>query len=127
MYDDYKDFINIHYVSERDDSEYWKWMKTGETLTERSKELLKIQESRLLRRNDFEEYDGYAGASLYNWIMAGLGIIDKKIAKKEMDLFKQESLSERQWSVNLYQWKILKKTMIKNDDFIKNFSTFFDI
>lgn len=125
MYDDYKDFINIHYVSERDDSEYWKWMKTGETLTERSKELLKIQESRLLRSNDFEKYDGYAGAPLYNWIMVGLGIIDKKIAKKEMDLFKQESLSERQWSINFYEWNILKKTMIKNDDLIKNISTFF--
>jgi hypothetical protein len=125
MYDDYKDFINIHYASEREDSEFWRFLKTGETLTERSKELLSIQKSRFLRRADFEEYEGYAGAPLYNWIMAGLGIIDKNLAKKEMELFKQESLSERQWTANLYEWKKIKKTMIKNDDFIKDLSTFF--
>jgi tryptophan halogenase len=124
MYDDYKDFLNIHYASERKDSNFWKWISTGETLTDNSKNILEIQKSKLLQNSDFDQYYGYAGASLYNWVLSGLGKISKKRAQEELLFFGQENLAETVWSLNQHSWGIIKNDMIENTDFIKNIEVY---
>jgi hypothetical protein len=126
MYDDYRDFLNIHYVSERSDSEFWRWIKTGETLTDNSKKFLELQHSKILQPFDFDQYYGYVGASLYNWVLAGLGKISKLKAKKELSFCGQGELAETVWSINQYNWNKLNNDMIENTDFIKNIEVYAD-
>jgi tryptophan halogenase len=120
MYDDYKDFLAIHYITKRTDSEFWKWIGTGELLPDRVLDYLELQKSKILHPNDFDHYYGYAGASLYNWIMVGLGFIDKKLAKKEMDFFNQYDIAEAVWKLNLESFNDRKDDMIDNTDFVLN-------
>lgn len=42
MYDDYKDFLSIHYITERSDSEFWKWIQTGELLPDNVLDYLEV-------------------------------------------------------------------------------------
>ena len=120
MYDDFKDFLNIHYMGHRTDSEFWRWMGTGETMTESSRLIIELQKSRLLRPNDLDQYVGHAGASLYNWILAGLGYIGKKEAKRELDFFGQHELAKTVWEINDQSSKDAMSRMIDNTEFIQN-------
>jgi tryptophan halogenase len=120
MYDDFKDFLNIHYATQRDDSEFWRWMKTGETMTESSKQILELQKSRLLRGDDLDQYYGHAGSALYNWVLAGLGYISKKEAEKDLLFAGQAELAQTVWSVNQNSFENMSKSMIDNTEFVRN-------
>lgn len=120
MYDDFKDFLNIHYASQRTDSEFWRWMGTGEALTESSKLIIELQKSRMLRPNDLEQYPGHAGASLYNWILVGLGYFGKKEAQRELDFFNQHDLAKTVWDINKYNAENIMERMFDNTEFIQN-------
>lgn len=121
MYDDFKDFLNIHYMSpQRDDSEFWRWMQSGETMTESSRLILELQKTRLLRESDLEQYPGHAGSSLYNWILAGLGYITKEAAEKDLKFYGQEDLGRTVWEVNQYHYQQLCEQMIDNTEFVNN-------
>lgn len=120
MYDDYKDFLSIHYITQRTDSEFWKWIGTGELLPDRALDYLELQKTKLLHPNDFDQYYGYAGASLYNWIMVGLGFVDKKLAKKELEFYNQYDIAEAVWKLNFNSFNDSKNDMIDNTDFILN-------
>jgi hypothetical protein len=124
MYDDYKDFLNIHYVSQRKDSEFWKWISTKEIFTENTKIFLEIQKSKILQNNDFDQYYGYVGSGLYNWVLAGLGKISKKKAKEEINFYNQKELAKTIWSINQFNWEKTKYDMIENTDFIKNIEVY---
>ena len=120
MYDDYKDFLSIHYITQRTDSEFWRWIQTGELLPEKVLDYLEIQKTKILHPNDFDQYYGYAGASLYNWIMVGLGFIDKNLAKKELDFYDQGSIAKEVWKLNVNSFNERKSGMIDNTDFVLN-------
>jgi tryptophan halogenase len=120
MYDDYKDFLAIHYVTERADSEFWRWIQTGELLPDKVLDYLELQKSKILHPNDFDQYYGYAGASLYNWVLTGIGIIDKKLAKSEMDFFNQYDIGKAVWDLSSDAFDNIKDGMIDNTDFVLN-------
>lgn len=121
MYDDFKDFLNIHYATQRNDSDFWRWVNTGETLTDMSKTILELQKSRLLRGDDLDQYYGHAGASLYNWVLAGLGYIGKDEAQRDMNFSGQEELAKTVWSINNASDK---QKMIDNTEFIQNIQNY---
>lgn len=120
MYDDFKDFLNIHYMGQRTDSDFWRWMGTEETMTESTRLILELQKSRILRPSDLDQYAGHAGASLYNWVLAGLGYIDKARATKELTFSGQRDLAKTIWSVNQNHIDELSANMIDNTKFIRN-------
>jgi tryptophan halogenase len=120
MYDDMMNFINIHYAGGRSDSEFWKWVSSGEIWTDSTRNLLEMQSHRLIGPYDLNSYFGYAGSSLYNWIMAGLGIIDKSLAKKELDFFGQHQLGSDMWNISQNRMSDINNVIIDNTEFIKN-------
>jgi len=124
MYDDFKDFLNIHYMGQRDDSEFWRWMRTDEMMTESTKLILELQKSRLLRPSDLEQYAGHAGSALFNWVLAGLGHISKERATRELDFSGQRELAQTVWAVNQNHIDNLTERMIDNTEFIRNIQNY---
>jgi flavin-dependent dehydrogenase len=120
VYDDMMNFLNIHYVGGRSDSEFWKWVSTKEIFTESTKNFLEMQKHKLISPSDIDPYYGNAGSGLYNWIMSGLDIINKKLAEKEMKFFNQEELALETWQNNKRDIQIFESYIIPNTDFIKN-------
>jgi hypothetical protein len=86
MYDDLKDFLVLHYMGGREDSEFWKYIKTGVTKTEFVKELLEMVKTKMPTVNDFPLAQGSAGYGLYSYIMEGINVINKDIAGAELDI-----------------------------------------
>lgn len=118
MYDDFADFLNIHYTGGRDDSEFWRWVATGETFTDTTRAILDLQRARLLRQRDLDQYPGHAGASLYNWVLAGLGHIGKREAERDLRFSGQADLARTAWSLNEQSLDQMCETMIENTEFI---------
>jgi hypothetical protein len=85
LYDDIKDFLVLHYMGGRDDSEFWKYIKTGATQTEFVKELLAMCKTKTPTFNDFPHYQGSAGWPLYSYVLEGINALNKDIAGSEID------------------------------------------
>lgn len=86
LYDDYCDFINLHYQGGKDTSEFWKEMQKDERKTEFVKEVIAHSKNRI---PSSLQYSGQWGSSshLWNWILAGLHLIKPETAKEELDTF----------------------------------------
>jgi tryptophan halogenase len=126
MYDDFRDFLVIHYMGKRDDSEFWRWITTGETLTDQAKDIIEMQKSKIVHPKDMDQYFGYAGAGLYNWVLAGLGYIGKEEAKRELDFYNQYDIAQTVWKINEGAFESAKSVIIDNTEFIKNVGVWAD-
>lgn len=84
--DDFRAFINLHYVSERRDTAFWR--DVAETcIGEATRERLATWSHHMPRRSDFEPFpDGLAHIEeqLYYPVLDGLGLLDRKLASDEM-------------------------------------------
>jgi tryptophan halogenase len=124
MYDDFKDFLVMHYTGNRTDSAFWRWIGTGETHTAVVAELLEMQKSRHIRSTDLLGYHGYAGADLYNWVMAGLGHLTPEIAKRELDFYGNRDLADQVQLVHDFNMKKIVESSIDNTEFVKKLDNY---
>jgi tryptophan halogenase len=126
MYDDVKDFLVMHYQGGRDDSEFWKYIKTGATRTEFVKNLLAMIKTKVPTTFDFPGYFGSAGWPLYSYVMAGLHLIDKDVAAKELNLDLPGHGKLSPVTANTYyemqdQWRQDAKECFTYKEFIEHF------
>ena len=84
MYDDFKDFLVLHYMGGRTDSEFWKYISSGATKTEFVKDILEMSNSKIPTFNDFNEYYGAAGWPLWAWVLAGTNNLSADISSQEL-------------------------------------------
>ena len=85
LYDNIRDFISFHYQGGRDDSEFWRWIKNEKIVSPRANH---FYEKSKLQIPGFLEINGIIGTpniALWNWISAGLGVIDPQQAKQELE------------------------------------------
>ncbi len=87
LFENYRDFLNIHYMAGRDDSEFWRYMQTDQAKTEKTKLMLEIAKHRVPNSKDFINLDGSAGYAIWSYVLAGIGAIDKNLCKQEFGLF----------------------------------------
>jgi tryptophan halogenase len=97
MYEDYKDFISLHYASSRKDSQFWIDISKTEKRTNNAASIIETAKSRIINDEDFIQYLGYIGSPLYNWILAGLGHLTSETAKKELKFYGHDQ------TFNLYE------------------------
>jgi tryptophan halogenase len=88
MYDDILDFLVIHYQGGRTDSEFWKRITAGETLTSFASEVLERCKHKIPGVLNYDYYYGCVGAPLWNWVLAGIGKITPEQARKELELYR---------------------------------------
>ena len=117
MYDDFADFINIHYITERNDSEFWKLISSGELLTENSKKILKLVKTRTPNFQDWPLYSGSVGSPLYNVILNGLGKLDPAIAKQDLIRTNNISNASNGWASQEKLLDSFRKELMDADKF----------
>ena len=85
MYDDFKDFLVLHYQTKRKDTKFWKYVTSGETRTDVVNNILELSKTRIPKGCDFNSYYGSAGSCLWNWILIGLGYINREQGINELN------------------------------------------
>ena len=82
-----RDFIALHYIVNRSDTDFWKNMKTVE-LPDTLKEKLEISKTRMIIQDDFKSRD-YLLFTEDNWnsVLYGLNYYDKDTVKKELEKY----------------------------------------
>lgn len=118
FYDSLVDFINLHYASSRTDSDFWIDMSSDERRTPVAKSILDMVKNRVPNDADFIPFNGYAGASLHNWILAGLGHIDKELAQKELEFYDQVDFAKEEFENHIKFQEENKNIFINNTDLI---------
>ncbi len=126
MYDDFKDFLNVHYMGGRTDSEFWKFIKTGATQTEFTRNILEMSKTKMPSNKDFNQYLGSTDWGLWSYIMFGTKNLSTSVMSQELDAVKEKinGMAIRDYgSVLLNQYKsehlkIAKSTM-SYDKFIE--------
>jgi hypothetical protein len=63
---------------------------------------------------------------LYNWVLYGLGFIDKNTAKRELDFYNQYELGHTVWNINSDAMNDMASKMIDNTVFTKNVKEYAD-
>jgi len=88
MYDDFKEFLILHYMGGREDSEFWRYISSGNIMTEKTKYILELSKKTIPSALCIDHYYGCAGIMLYNWILCGLGYNTQSTAKNTLAKFK---------------------------------------
>jgi tryptophan halogenase len=126
LYDDIKDFLVMHYMGGRNDSDFWKMISTGVTKTDYVETLLEMSKHRMPTFSDFPSYPGCASWPLYSYVMGGLNLIDKSKAMEtlNMDLPIHGSLkditTEAYYDLHA-EWANEFRDCMSYDEFIKYF------
>jgi flavin-dependent dehydrogenase len=82
FFDDIKDLIQIHYMTEREDTPFWKDLKYSVKKTDFVSDILDICKHRSPSMLDFNFYHGSGNWGVWCWTLIGLGHITKEIAEK---------------------------------------------
>jgi tryptophan halogenase len=85
MYDDICDFLVMHYMGGRTDSEFWRYIATGETRTPFVENIIQMCKSRMPMWTNFNRYENAAGWGIYNDILCGLGILSKDVCRTQLN------------------------------------------
>jgi len=84
MFDDYKEFLISHYLGGRTDSEFWRYITAGNTLTDFNINLRETCKSRIPTIYDFNSYPGAAGWLIWCHILIGTGQLSPEVARKHL-------------------------------------------
>jgi tryptophan halogenase len=84
--DDFRTFVNTHYLTEREDTPFWREVRAHRIHSE-TKERLAYWRQKMPRREDFPDYLAglpHIETQLYYPVLDGLGLLDPAVAKAEM-------------------------------------------
>ena len=85
--DDFRDFINLHYVSERRDTPFWAAV-AADYISPATKARLALWQQKMPGHEDFEPLPGgfaHTEQQLYYPVLDGLGLLNRDVARKFMD------------------------------------------
>lgn len=78
--DSFKDFVSCHYGGGKTHTDFWKNIK----LTENAQTIVDLSKHKLLRRDDINSSNGFAGYELWSYTLEGNGVFSKE---KTQELF----------------------------------------
>tara|TARA_R110002124_G_scaffold114535_12_gene269267 strand:+ start:5505 stop:7061 length:1557 start_codon:yes stop_codon:yes gene_type:complete len=85
--DDFRTFINMHYLVEREDTPFWREVRANRIHPE-ARERLALWQTRMPRHEQFaENLFGlpHVQSQLYYPVLHGLGLLDQNLARREME------------------------------------------
>jgi glycine/D-amino acid oxidase-like deaminating enzyme len=85
--DDFRTFVNTHYVTERSDTAFWREVRANRIHPE-TKERLARWQKQMPRNEHFPNYLGglpHIETQLHYPVLNGLGLLDQSLARKEME------------------------------------------
>jgi tryptophan 6-halogenase len=84
--DDFRTFVNTHYVTEREDTPFWRDVRASRLHAE-TLQRLTFWKSKMPRREQFPDYLGglpHIETQLYYPVLSGLGLLEPTLARQEM-------------------------------------------
>jgi tryptophan halogenase len=126
LFDDTRDFLVMHYMGGRTDSEFWRYIASGATKSDYVTNLIEMSKSRTPTKQDFPGYFGAAGWGLYSHVMIGIGVLDQDTCRRTLDLHLQNddfqsSILENEYTIyQQFMYDHLDK-MMSYDEFINYF------
>jgi hypothetical protein len=123
-WDDLRDFIVLHFLSPRKDTEFWIESASEDRRSARLKNLLEIWKTRMPRYVDYKSSNHmnfyHLGNTLWYQILIGMKLLDSEIAIKELEGFNLMNVAENHYKMrNQFNLHLLKHAY-DNDDFYKN-------
>jgi tryptophan halogenase len=117
--DDYKDFIQMHYLTGRNDTPFWKFITNELKITDKNKHYREISKYRTIGLPDIESKYGTAGYSLWCHILDNCGLYDRGILESE--LLKFNKLNQTTEAINLHrrEYDKIKSQLVGNEEFFK--------
>ena len=120
LFDDIKDLIQMHYITEREDSEFWKYCKYEMKRTDKVKEILEICKHRSPSMLDFGLYHGNAGWGVWCWTLIGLGHLTKETAQRTINSYNHTNDSISSIYQNMmHKNRVNKIKSLNKSDFMK--------
>ncbi len=121
QFDDFMIFLNTHYVSNRDDSDFWKYVK-NECIHKDTLSLINKWKNQLPRMSDFELYLSglpHVQSQLYYPVLDGLGLLQKDVAREEMNNFNLKPFARDEYKRFNDQYDDQMKRFIKHNDYLE--------
>lgn len=97
VYDDYMNFLVLHYQGGRDDSEFWRYIKEGNTLTPFVSEIMDRAKTGLPTKAHYKDSLGSA-PQLWNYVISGLKLVDPASARETLELYGLTEQAEKDYN-----------------------------
>ena len=120
LVDDIRDLIQLHYMTKREDTEFWKQYKYEVPKTEHLKDILEICKHRSPSMLDFDFYHGTGNWGVWCWTLIGLGHLSKEVAKTTIDGYRYSDEQLDKLFKAIKNRNFLNKIkLMKNEEFFK--------
>jgi tryptophan halogenase len=123
IFDSYRDLIQIHYITKREDSDFWKWVNNEMPKTDKVKEIIEICKYKCPSPFDFDNIIGAAGWGTWSNVVSGLGILQKRIACNTLWGNDLHNDSEQNFDKMMHHYYKHTKNFITHNEFIKFIKT----
>jgi tryptophan halogenase len=124
IWDDIKDFIILHYITPRNDTNFWKEASSPKRWSKNLKNKLEIWKNRMPRVSDYQGTLSnsfyHLGNTLWYQILIGMNLLDCKIAEKELETFNLMLFAENSHNIRLPIVKWMVENSVDNNIFYKN-------
>jgi flavin-dependent dehydrogenase len=109
MIDEFRDLVQMHYMTKREDTPFWKFVKNEMEKTDKVKEIMDICQYRSPNYMDWSNYHGTAGWGVWCWILSGLGYVTPLLAHQTLFdhdfVFDDKNMYDRMKSTFMQQSK----------------------
>ena len=119
MIDDYADLIQMHYLTGRQDTPFWKFITNEIKLTEKNRYIKNLSKFRLPTTFDVSQGHGTAGYPIWCHILDNSGCYDRDIMKDELNHFGKWQESINQMESMERQYKKIKPELVSYEEFFK--------
>ena len=119
LFDEFRDLIQIQYMNDREDTEFWKYCKYGLPKTDRVKQILETCKYRVPSHNDFDGHHGVAGWGVWCWTLDGLRHFSIETAKKHLKLYRFDTDADLAYNQVQKNFNTYAYRLIKNKQFIE--------
>jgi hypothetical protein len=121
MMDGYMDLIQIHYITKREDSEFWKWVKNEMPKTNKVKEVIEMCRYKCPSPLDWNGSAGFAGWGVWSSILTGLEILDKQTICNTLWNTDMNTESNTMYQSMIHHYFKKSKNFITHNEFINIF------
>jgi len=117
--DDYADLLQMHYLTGRQDTPFWKFVQNEIKITDRNQYLINLSKFRLPTSFDVQQKHGCAGYPIWCHILDNANLYDRFIMKEELNHFSKWDECIKQMDFMEKQYKKIKSELISNEEFFK--------
>lgn len=94
IYDITLDFISLHYQGGRSDSEFWKWIKDDKIVSPYVEDIIFRSKLKVIGHHELGIRFGAPAVGLWNWTLAGLGLISGEVAESDLKMSGMYDIAE---------------------------------